>query len=69
MALNGPGGWLLLCGVLLNAGAPPFSAWIADAYPEGLADWHGLPLGLHDEVRGLRPPALLRRRRRNVLKE
>jgi len=26
--------WLILAGFLLNAGAPPFSAWIADAYPE-----------------------------------
>lgn len=26
--------WLLLGGLLLNAGAPPFSAWVADAYPE-----------------------------------
>lgn len=27
--------WLILIGLLLNAGAPPFSSWIADAYPEG----------------------------------
>ena len=26
--------WMILAGVLLNAGAPPFSAWVADAYPE-----------------------------------
>lgn len=26
--------WMILAGVLLNAGAPPLSAWIADAYPE-----------------------------------
>ena len=26
--------WLILAGFLVNAGAPPFSAWIADAYPE-----------------------------------
>jgi len=26
--------WLILAGFLLNAGAPPLSAWIADAYPE-----------------------------------
>lgn len=25
--------WLILAGFLLNAGAPPFSAWVADAYP------------------------------------
>jgi multicomponent Na+:H+ antiporter subunit D len=26
--------WLMLAGVLLNAAAPPFSAWLADSYPE-----------------------------------
>ena len=26
--------WMMLVGVLINAGAPPFSAWVADAYPE-----------------------------------
>lgn len=26
--------WMILAGFLINAGAPPFSAWIADAYPE-----------------------------------
>ncbi|UJS26089.1 Na(+)/H(+) antiporter subunit D [Thiothrix winogradskyi] len=26
--------WLILAGFLVNAGAPPLSAWIADAYPE-----------------------------------
>tara|TARA_Y100001935_G_scaffold223408_1_gene198832 strand:- start:68042 stop:69736 length:1695 start_codon:yes stop_codon:yes gene_type:complete len=26
--------WLILAGILVNAGAPPISAWIADAYPE-----------------------------------
>ncbi|OQY23242.1 MAG: hypothetical protein B6I37_05775 [Desulfobacteraceae bacterium 4572_35.2] len=25
--------WLILAGFLINAGAPPFSYWIADAYP------------------------------------
>ncbi len=25
---------LILCGFLLNAGAPPLTAWLADAYPE-----------------------------------
>lgn len=29
------GGWLMLAGVLINAAAPPLSAWVADAYPEG----------------------------------
>lgn len=27
--------WVLLAGVLINAAAPPVSAWVADAYPEG----------------------------------
>jgi multicomponent Na+:H+ antiporter subunit D len=31
--------WLILAGFLLNAGAWPVSAWIADAYPE--ASWSG----------------------------
>lgn len=26
--------WLILAGFLVNAGGPPFSAWIPDAYPE-----------------------------------
>ncbi len=30
---------LMLAGILLNAGAPPFSAWLPDAYPE--ASWSG----------------------------
>ncbi len=25
---------LILCGILINAAAPPFSAWLTDAYPE-----------------------------------
>ncbi len=32
--LNSLSAWLILAGFLINAGAPPFSAWIADAYPE-----------------------------------
>ncbi|MEZ5536741.1 MAG: Na(+)/H(+) antiporter subunit D [Thiolinea sp.] len=28
------GTWLIMAGFLINAGAPPLSAWIADAYPE-----------------------------------
>ena len=28
------GYWLILAGFLVNAGAPPLSAWVADAYPE-----------------------------------
>jgi len=31
--------WLILAGILVNAGAPPFSAWLPDAYPE--ASWSG----------------------------
>jgi len=33
------GTWLILVGFLVNAGAPPLSAWIPDAYPE--ASWSG----------------------------
>ncbi|MDB2414268.1 Na(+)/H(+) antiporter subunit D [Rickettsiales bacterium] len=33
--MNGISLWLMLIGVLINAAAPPFSAWLADAYPEG----------------------------------
>jgi multicomponent Na+:H+ antiporter subunit D len=28
------GTWLILAGFLVNAAAPPFSAWLSDAYPE-----------------------------------
>jgi multicomponent Na+:H+ antiporter subunit D len=31
--------WLILIGFLINCGAPPFSAWVPDAYPE--ASWSG----------------------------
>jgi len=31
--------WMILIGFLINAGAPPFSAWLPDAYPE--ASWSG----------------------------
>ena len=34
MALDSPAHWLILAGFLVNAGAPPLSAWLADAYPE-----------------------------------
>lgn len=34
MALEGTAAWLILIGFLVNAGAPPFSSWISDAYPE-----------------------------------
>jgi multicomponent Na+:H+ antiporter subunit D len=33
LAEPGVGRWLILAGVLVNAGAPPLSAWLADAYP------------------------------------
>jgi len=31
--------WMMLAGFLINAGAPPLSAWLPDAYPE--ASWSG----------------------------
>lgn len=31
--------WLILAGFLINAGAPPLSAWLPDAYPQ--ASWSG----------------------------
>ena len=34
MTLDGPATWLILAGFLINAGAPPLSAWLPDAYPE-----------------------------------
>ena len=34
MSLQSISDYLILAGFLINAGAPPFSAWIADAYPE-----------------------------------
>ncbi len=34
MQLNGIASYLILIGFLLNAAAPPFSAWLSDAYPE-----------------------------------
>ena len=39
VALDSPAHWLMLAGFLLNAGAPPLSAWLPDAYPE--ASWSG----------------------------
>lgn len=39
MALDSPAHWLVLAGFLVNAGAPPLSAWLPDAYPE--ASWSG----------------------------
>jgi multicomponent Na+:H+ antiporter subunit D len=40
MALDSPAHWLMLIGFLVNAGAPPLSAWLPDAYPE--ASWSGM---------------------------
>ncbi len=34
MVLDSPAHWLILAGILVNAGAPPLSAWLPDAYPE-----------------------------------
>lgn len=34
MRAGDPGTWLILAGFLVNAGAPPLSAWLPDAYPE-----------------------------------
>ncbi|MGZ8254704.1 MAG: Na(+)/H(+) antiporter subunit D [Burkholderiaceae bacterium] len=39
MALDSAAHWLILIGFLINAGAPPLSAWLPDAYPE--ASWSG----------------------------
>ncbi|MFL2656437.1 MAG: Na(+)/H(+) antiporter subunit D [Burkholderiaceae bacterium] len=32
--LESPFSWMILAGFLVNAGAPPFSSWLPDAYPE-----------------------------------
>lgn len=40
LALDTPAHWLILAGFLVNAGAPPLSAWLPDAYPE--ASWSGM---------------------------
>ena len=39
MTLDSPSQWLMLTGFLINAAAPPLSAWLPDAYPE--ASWSG----------------------------
>jgi len=39
MALDTPAHGLILAGYLINAAAPPLSAWLSDAYPE--ASWSG----------------------------
>ena len=40
MAADSPAHWMILAGFLINAGAPPLSAWLPDAYPE--ASWSGM---------------------------
>ncbi len=35
MTPNSIGTWMILVGFLINAGAPPLTAWLPDAYPEG----------------------------------
>ena len=39
MAPDSAAHWMILAGFLINAGAPPLSAWLPDAYPE--ASWSG----------------------------
>ncbi|HEX5640340.1 MAG TPA: Na(+)/H(+) antiporter subunit D [Burkholderiaceae bacterium] len=39
MSADSAAHWLILAGFLVNAGAPPLSAWLPDAYPE--ASWSG----------------------------
>jgi len=39
MTADTPATWMILIGFLINAGAPPLSAWLPDAYPEG--SWSG----------------------------
>jgi multicomponent Na+:H+ antiporter subunit D len=34
MTERNPATWLILIGILVNAAAPPMSAWLSDAYPE-----------------------------------
>ncbi|MEE9386758.1 MAG: Na(+)/H(+) antiporter subunit D [Nannocystaceae bacterium] len=33
-SLDSAATWLILIGILINAGAPPFGSWLPDAYPE-----------------------------------
>lgn len=40
MTLDSVPRWLILAGFLINAGAPPLSAWLPDAYPE--SSWSGM---------------------------
>jgi len=40
MDTSTPARWLILAGFLINAGAPPLSAWLPDAYPQ--SSWSGM---------------------------
>lgn len=40
MDTGSPARWLILAGFLINAGAPPLSSWLPDAYPE--SSWSGM---------------------------
>jgi multicomponent Na+:H+ antiporter subunit D len=40
MSADSPARWLILAAFLVNAGAPPLSAWLPDAYPE--SSWSGM---------------------------
>ncbi len=40
LALDSVPRWFILLGFLINAGAPPLSAWLPDAYPE--SSWSGM---------------------------
>ena len=40
MSPDTPARWMILIGFLINAGAPPLSAWLPDAYPA--ASWSGM---------------------------
>ena len=40
MKMDTPARWLIMTGFLVNAGAPPLSAWLPDAYPE--SSWSGM---------------------------
>ena len=41
--------WMILIGILINAAAPPVSAWLADAYPESSPTGSVFLVSLHNE--------------------
>ena len=47
--------WMMLIGILINAAAPPVSAWLSDSYPNVEPDRLRVPVGLHDQDRCHRP--------------